>query len=122
MEVVVQNAAYLLKAALNTVWLSLTSMAVSLALGTLIGVLTAYRVKVVVVLNAVGVTIVRGVPLLVALYFSYYTLPLLHLNVDAYSTAVIGLSMYFTFFVSEVIRGAVESIPRGQIDAAKAIE
>src|SRR5579875_3691873 len=104
MHVIADNWPYLTRAALGTLWLSAVSIAVSVALGTPIGVL-----------------LVRGIPVLVVLYFTFFSLPLIGLYIDAYSTAVIALSLYFTFFVSEVVRGTVASVPRGQIDAAKSI-
>lgn len=121
MNVIIDNAPYMLKAAENTLWLSAASIAISLLFGTIIGVLAAFRFWPVVVLNQVGVFSVRGIPVLVVLYFIYFSLPLIHIDADPYSTAVIGLSLYFTFFVSEVVRGAVVAIPRGQIDAGKSI-
>jgi len=121
MHVIAENWPYLTKAALETIWLSVVSIAISVTLGTPIGVLSAFGVKPVVVLNQIGVLLVRGIPVLVVLYFMFFSLPLIKLYIDAYSTAVISLSLYFTFFVSEVVRGAVAAVPRGQIEAGKSI-
>lgn len=121
MNIIIDNAPYLLKAAGNTLWLSAVSLGISLVFGTIIGVLAAFRFWPIVILNQIGVYSVRGIPLLVVLYFIYFSLPLIHVDIDPYSTAVIGLSIYFTFFISEVVRGAVVAIPRGQIDAGKSI-
>jgi polar amino acid transport system permease protein len=121
MHVIAENWPYLVRAALETVWLSAVSIAISLLLGTPIGVLSAFGVRAVAVLNQAGVLLVRGIPVLVALYFTFFSLPLLGIYIDAYSTAVIALSLYFTFFVSEIVRGTVTSVPRGQIDAGKSI-
>ena len=121
MHIILENWPYLTKAALETVWLSAVSIAISLVLGTPIGVLAAFDVKPVVVLNQIGVLLVRGIPVLVIIYFTFFSLPLIGFYIDAYSTAVIALSLYFTFFVSEVVRGPVAAVPRGQIDAGKSI-
>lgn len=121
MHIIAENWLYLLRAAENTIWLSAISITISLALGTLIGVLAAFRIFPFGLLNQAGVFLVRGIPVLVVLYFIYFSLPLLRIYIDPYPTAIIGLSLYFTFFVSEVIRGTVLSVPRGQIDAAKSI-
>jgi polar amino acid transport system permease protein len=120
-NVISENWIYLLRAAENTVWLSAISIAISLVLGTLIGVLASFRVFPFALINQIGVVLVRGIPLLVILYFVYFSLPLLKVFIDPYPTAIIGLSLYFTFFVSEVVRGTVLSVPRGQIDAARSI-
>jgi His/Glu/Gln/Arg/opine family amino acid ABC transporter permease subunit len=121
MNLIVENFPYLAKAALETVWLSAVSIAISIALGTPIGVLAAFGVRPIIVLNQIGVLLVRGIPVLVIIYFTFFSLPLIKVFIDPYSTAVIALSGYFTFFVSEIVRGTVASVPRGQIDAGKSI-
>ena len=121
MHAITDNLPYLLRAAVNTLWLSAVSIAISVTLGTLIGVAAAFRVRVVAILNQLCVIVVRGVPLLVILYGMYYGLPSLGWRIDADGTAIVGLSLYFTFFVSEVVRGAVLAVPREQVNAAKSI-
>lgn len=121
MNIIIENFPYLAKAAFGTVWLSAVSIAISVAIGTPIGMLAAFRVRPVMALNQMGVLLVRGIPVLVILYFTYFSLPLIKVFIDPYSTAVIALSAYFTFFVSEIVRGTVASVPRGQIDAGKSL-
>jgi polar amino acid transport system permease protein len=67
------------------------------------------------------VDIVRGIPLLVLLFATFYGLPALGLQVSALAAAVIALSAFCGAHVSEVIRGGIHSIPKGQTDAGKAI-
>jgi polar amino acid transport system permease protein len=67
------------------------------------------------------VDIVRGIPLLVLLFATFYGLPALGLQVSALAAAVIALSAFCGAHVSEVIRGGISSIPKGQTDAGKAI-
>lgn len=121
MHVIADNWQYLVRGAVQTVWLSAVSIAISVVLGTIVGTLAAFRVRPVVILNQIGVLLVRGIPVLVVLYFTFFSLPLLKIYIDPYSTAVIALSAYFTFFVSEIVRGTVASVPRGQVDAGKSI-
>jgi polar amino acid transport system permease protein len=67
------------------------------------------------------VDIIRGIPLLVLLFAVFYGLPALGVPVSALTAAVIGLSAFCGAHVSEVIRGGIGSIPKGQTDAGKAI-
>jgi polar amino acid transport system permease protein len=68
------------------------------------------------------VEVVRGLPLLVIIFISYYWLPLtLGVDVDAFSSVVFALSMYAGAQISEIVRGAINSIHRNQSDAAKSI-
>ena len=63
----------------------------------------------------------RGIPLLVLIFFVYYGLPAFRINLTNFAAAVLALSAFKTAHVIELVRGAVQSIPRGQTDAGKAI-
>lgn len=69
----------------------------------------------------VYVDTIRGIPLLVLIFAIFYGLPALGLKVSALMAAVMALSIFCGAHVSEVIRGGVDSIPKGQTDAGKAI-
>ncbi len=64
---------------------------------------------------------IRGIPLLVLIFAIFYGLPALGWKVSALTAAVIALSIFCGGHVSEVIRGGIDSIPKGQTDAGKAI-
>lgn len=72
-------------------------------------------------LARIYVDTIRGIPLLVLIFAIFYGLPLLGSKVSAITAAVIALSVFCGAHVSEVIRGGVNSIPKGQTDGAKAI-
>jgi polar amino acid transport system permease protein len=64
---------------------------------------------------------IRGIPLLVLIFAIFYGLPALGLKVSALTAGVLALSVFCGAHVSEVIRGGIDSIPKGQTDAGKAI-
>jgi polar amino acid transport system permease protein len=64
---------------------------------------------------------IRGIPLLVLIFAIFYGMPILVAKVSALTAAVIALSIFCGAHVSEVIRGGIDSIPKGQTEAAKAI-
>ena len=64
---------------------------------------------------------IRGIPILVLIFFVYYGLPVAGLNLQPFTAAVLALTLFKTAQVIEYVRGAIGSIPRGQMDAAKAI-
>lgn len=64
---------------------------------------------------------VRGVPILVLLYFVYYGLPAIKVNLPSLTAAIVALTAFKTAQVIEITRGAFQSIPRGQTEAAKSI-
>lgn len=110
---------YLLLGLGTTLRLSLASMGVALLLGTLIGV---FRVGPVAPLRwfAAGyVEFFRDIPLLPVLVFVYSGLPKAGLRLPtAFESAVAGLGVYTAAFVAEVVRAGLQSIHRGQIEAA----
>jgi polar amino acid transport system permease protein len=63
----------------------------------------------------------RGIPLLVLIFFIYYGLPLFGLNFTNFGSVVLALSAFEAAHIIEVVRGAIQSIPRGQNEAAKSI-
>lgn len=67
------------------------------------------------------VDFVRGVPQLVLIFAIFYGLPTVGLQVSAFAAGVLALGFFCGAHVSEIVRGAIDSIPRGQNDAAKAI-
>ena len=65
--------------------------------------------------------IIRGTPLLLQLFFLYYGLPELNITLSPFTAAVIGLSLNQGAYLSETIRGGIESIDKGQTEAARAL-
>jgi polar amino acid transport system permease protein len=63
----------------------------------------------------------RGTPLLLQLFFIYYGLPSLGITLKPLSAALIGLGLNYSAYLAEIIRAGIESIPRGQMEAAKAL-
>jgi polar amino acid transport system permease protein len=63
----------------------------------------------------------RGTPLLLQLFFIYYGLPAFGITLPPLTAAVIGLGLNYSAYLGEIIRGAIQSIDQGQMEAAKAI-
>jgi polar amino acid transport system permease protein len=63
----------------------------------------------------------RGTPLLLQLFFIYYGLPSLGITLSPLTAALIGLGVNYSAYLAEIIRAGIESIPRGQMEAAKAL-
>jgi polar amino acid transport system permease protein len=67
------------------------------------------------------VDIVRGLPLLVTIFIIFYVPPALHIEVSGFAAVAVALSIFAGAHISEIVRGAVSSVSRGQNDAAKAL-
>ena len=94
----------------------------ALALGTpLAFVLAAMRMSRLRVLRwpaAVVVELFRGTPGLVQLFWAFYVLPLFGVTLDPVPCAILILGVNHASYFSEVVRGAIDAVPRGQVDAA----
>ena len=69
----------------------------------------------------VVVEIGRGVPALVVLYIVYFGLPAIGVLFENFTAAVIGLTFTAAAYSSEIIRAGIQSVPRGQTEAASAL-
>lgn len=72
-------------------------------------------------LAAVYVEIFRGTSALVQLFWFYFALPLLGIELGAMTTGIVVLGLNIGAYGAEVVRGAIQSVPRGQLEAATAL-
>jgi len=104
---------------------TLRLIASSVPLGLLLGIVAALlRVYGPRPLRAVAATyqsVFRGVPLVVQLFVLYYALPRWGLLLSPFAAATIGFGLCSGAYHSEYIRSAIRSVPRGQMEAARAL-
>jgi polar amino acid transport system permease protein len=67
------------------------------------------------------VEFVRATPLILQLIYIYYVLPSIGVRLDPFAAAIIGLSINYSAYMSEVYRGGIQAVSRGQIEAATAL-
>lgn len=103
-----------------TFTVTLASIFFALVLGLLAGLGRIARTTVLNRVATVYVEVVRGIPLLVQLFYIYYALgPLLHLN--GLSSAIAALSICYGAYMAEIFRAGIQSIHKGQMEAALAL-
>jgi His/Glu/Gln/Arg/opine family amino acid ABC transporter permease subunit len=105
----------------TTLLVSLITVVLSLVTGVVLGVALIYGPQPVRWVIRLLTDCIRGIPILVLIFAVYYGLPPLGLNLSSFWAAVFALSLFKTAQVIEYVRGAVSSIPRGQMEAAKSI-
>ena len=111
----------LLKGATMTLLLVFCTMLVSPLGGLLIALGRISTLKPVSALCWFIIWFFRGTPLLLQLFFIYYGLPAFGITLPPLTAAVIGLGLNYSAYLGEIIRGAIQSIDHGQMEAAKAI-
>jgi cystine transport system permease protein len=101
-----------------TVPLTIVSFVLGLALAFIVALIRLFGPAWSVAIVRFYVWLIRGSPLLVQLFVIFYGLPSVGIVLDPLTAAIIGFSMNVGAYNSEVIRGVIESIPKGQWEAA----
>lgn len=114
-------APLLVRAAGMTVLLSVASMALAMALGLVICVLRLYGFGPLRYAALGYVEFFRGIPLLLLLTFLYFGLPELGVDLGAIAAAILGFGLNYAAYEAEIYRSAIESVPRGQWEAGRAL-
>lgn len=104
-----------------TIELTVLSLFFSLLLGLIVALGKMSRNKWINRVCNVYISILRGTPLLVQLMYVYFVMPELGLELSALQAAVVGLSINESAYMAEIFRAGIQSIPKGQTEAAKAI-
>jgi polar amino acid transport system permease protein len=112
---------FLAKATIMTLLLVFITMVISPIGGLFIALGRISRIKILSSFFWCYIWIFRGTPLLLQLFFIYYALPALGLTLRPFTAAVLGLGLNYSAYLAEIMRGAIESIDSGQMEAAKAI-
>jgi polar amino acid transport system permease protein len=104
-----------------TIQLTVVSMAAALVIGLLLALCRLSPARVLRAPAAAFVEFVRGTPLLLQIFYIYYVLPTipgLELRLEPFPAGVIGLSLNFGAYLSEVYRAGIQAVPWGQREAA----
>jgi general L-amino acid transport system permease protein len=109
---------------LVTLVVSVTGIVVSLPVGIVLALGRRSRMPVVKMLSVVYIEIIRGVPLITVLFMSSVMLPLFlppGTSFDKLLRALIGVAMFSSAYMAEVVRGGLQAIPKGQYEGAMAL-
>ncbi len=121
-EAVRPHVSAFLRGARNTLVLAVTSMGIGLALGLLLAILTISKRAVVRAPARVFINFFRGTPLIWQLSFIYFGLSIgLGVNFSTYTGAILVLGMNTGAYAAEVFRAGIQSIEKGQIEAARGL-
>ena len=120
-NVVVSALPWLLRGA----QLTLSSSLLAIVLGVMVGVALTLALQTgmrpVQALVRLYVSFARGTPLFIQILIVFYILPSIGLDISSFFAGVIALSLNSGAYVSEMIRGGLSAIPKGQVEAARAM-
>ena len=110
---------------LQGVWLTIVVTIGSLALSTVLGLFWALMrvsgIGVLVGLSAGLINVIRGIPIIVLLFYLYFVMPDLGVTLSALQAAILGLGIAYSAYQAENFRAGIEAIDKGQIEAAQSI-
>jgi His/Glu/Gln/Arg/opine family amino acid ABC transporter permease subunit len=121
-DVVWNNLDFLMGGVHVTLLISFLALVISMVLGLFIAVGRLSKMRPLSFAAATYIEIFRDTPVLVQLFWVYYVLPIaLGIQISAFTAAVIGLTMHSAAFLGEIYRAGIQSVPVGQIEAAKVV-
>lgn len=103
-----------------TLKISIFSIFFAMIIGLIVGIMKTSKYELLKDFANTYTTIFRNIPLLVIILIVYYGIGSM-INTSAYLGAIVSLSLFEGAYISEIIRGGIESVPKGQIEAAKSI-
>src|SRR5256886_12030015 len=104
-----------------TVLIAFTGTAIALCIGLVLANMGRARAKWIFLPAEGFVEFVRATPLLVQLFFLYFGLPVFGISLSALVTGIIGIGLNYSAYTAEVYRAGIEGVPRGQWEAARAL-
>lgn len=116
-----ESVPFLLKGALYTVQVSLLAITLGLLLGWVFGLAAVSSLRWLRAITWAYVQFIRGTPLLVQIFLIYFGLPVFGVDIPAFWSGVIALGLNSGGFQAEIVRAGIESIDRGQTEAARSI-
>jgi polar amino acid transport system permease protein len=111
----------LLRGLVVTIELTIGSVAVAIIVSMIAGLGRVSRFSLIRIVTGLYVEIFRGTSILVQLFWLFYVLPFFGIMLPALLTGILGLGLNGGAYGSEIVRGAIVAVPRGQTEAAIAL-
>ena len=125
MQKFLNDAAEFLPILLQGVWLTIVVTIGSLLLSTVLGLLWALMrvsgVRVLAGLSGGLINVIRGIPIIVLLFYLYFVMPDFGIAMSALQASILGLGIAYSAYQAENFRAGIEAIDRGQVEAAHSI-
>jgi polar amino acid transport system permease protein len=111
----------LLQGARFTVMITVGALVLATVLGMVWALMRVSQIKALMWFSTSLINVVRGIPMIVILFYVYFVLPDMGISLPAVEAAVVGLGLAYSVYLAEVFRSGIEAVDRGQVEAAKAM-
>jgi His/Glu/Gln/Arg/opine family amino acid ABC transporter permease subunit len=118
-EYVIEILPSLLQGTLVTVKITILGMFLANLWGIVVSVIRWVGVKGVTQVFDAYITIVRNLPFVAFAFYGYYTLPGIGITLEPFGLGILILALYYGAFIAEVYRGSIQSVEKGQLEAAE---
>ena len=121
-ELLQENYLVLLAAMGKTLELTFLSLVFASILGLIFGLFNVSKSRILHIIAYVYISVIRGVPLIVLGFFTYFGVPLATgIKLDGLVAGVIALSLNAGAYMAEIVRGGIQSVDKGQMEAARSL-
>ena len=115
-----RNLRFLLTGLGVTLQVAVLSIIFSVIIGVLLGIIRYHKIPVLSKLLGLVIDLIRNLPLLLIIFFTYFALPAFGIRMNIFWSAVGAMTIFESAMISEIIRGGFESLAKGQTEAALA--
>ncbi|CZQ97883.1 amino acid abc transporter permease protein 3-tm domain [Trichococcus palustris] len=111
------NITYLLKGVGNTVLLSVLAIALSFAVGSVLGIIRFVKIPFLSKILGFLMDVIRSIPLLLIIVVAYFGFPQMGFRFSTFGAALIAFTLFESCMIAEIIRAGLKSVHRGQVEA-----
>ena len=104
-----------------TILVTVGSLGVATVLGLIWALMRVCGIRVLAAVSRTIVNVIRGIPIIVQLFYIYFVLPDFGITLSALQAAIIGLGIAYSAYQAENFRAGIEAIDHGQVEAAQSI-
>ena len=113
------NFGFLLKGLAVTLYISLVSIVLSFILGSVLGIIRYSKIKFVSAAVGFVIDLVRNLPLLLIIFFTYFGMPKIGYRPSAITSAIIAMTIFESSMLAEIVRSGIQSVSEGQMEGAR---
>jgi His/Glu/Gln/Arg/opine family amino acid ABC transporter permease subunit len=120
-SVIAKNLPYLLSGVKFTVALAFLVIVLGTFIGVILGLMRLSKSRLVRYPAAFIIEITRDTPIIMQMFFIFFGLPALGIRLNTFPSAALAMSLFAAGNTAEIVRGAIDSLPMGQFEAAKSL-
>lgn len=121
LDFLIEYSPKLITGAYITALQMICASALAIVVSLIFGLMRLSKYRLVTSAATVYIEFFRGTSLLVQLYWIYYVLPLMGVKLEAFEAGFIAIGLNFGAYGAEIVRGSIEAVPKGQWEAATAL-